>query len=93
MDCCFSKYPTQCVEGRMLIPSRIFCVPNIQFGAGNTKVLSLRAVGAGRLFRTTRDIYKELCEWRGGQLCLKVNFGLDLKGDIGAQWAVKKGQR
>lgn len=65
-------------------------MPSIQFSAGNTKVLSLRAIGAGRLLR---DIYKELCERRGGQLCLKVNFGLDLKGDIGARWPVKRGQR
>lgn len=90
MDCSFSKYPTQCLEGRMPIPLRIFCVPSIQFGAGNTKVLSLRAIGAGRLLR---DMYKELCERRGGQLCLKVNFGLNLKGDIGARWPVKRGQR
>lgn len=68
-------------------------MPNIQFGAGNTKVLSLWAIRAGRLLPTIRDIYKELSEWRGGQLCLKVNFGLDLKGDIGARWPLKRGQR
>lgn len=39
------------------------------------------------------EIFTRNSEWRGGQLCLKVNFGLDLKGDIRAQWPVKRGQR